>query len=185
MKKACSQIVLCRACKLRKKSHLSNVTLQWDYLSCFDCYLNQEKTKKVIFFHFWNIDKMIDHRINHIPILKSNSIIILMFSTQLNQSTDVVSFFSILSTAKVNTSSIESISSISILSVLKRHFELRYRSDFSDSLNFLIMKCMNNVINSQQILKSRSYKKTINDLNRKKWIKIMKNEINFFFINEI
>jgi hypothetical protein len=118
-------------------------------------------------------------------ILKSNSIIIFMLSSQFNLSTDVVLFFSIFSTTKINTSSIESISSISIFSVLKRHFELRYRLDSFDSLNLLIMKCMKNVINFQQILKSRSYKKTINDLSRKKWIKIMKNENNFLLINEI
>jgi hypothetical protein len=118
-------------------------------------------------------------------ILKSNSIIILMFSSQFDQSADVVSFSSVLSTAKVNTSSIESTSSISIFSALKRHFELRYRLDFFDSLKLLIMKCMKNVIDSQQILKSRSYKKTMNDSSRKKWIKIMKNENISFLINEI
>jgi hypothetical protein len=71
--------------------------------------------------------------------LKSNSIIILVFSSQSNQSIDVVSFFSILSTAKVNTSNIESILLISILSALKRHFELRYRFDFFDFLDLLII----------------------------------------------
>ncbi len=115
--------------------------------------------------------------------LKSNSIIIFMFS--FNQSIVVVSFSSVLFTAKVNTSSIESTSSISIFSALKRHFELRYRFDFFDSLNILIMKCMKNVINSQQILKSRLYKKIMNDLNRDKWLKIMKNENKSLLINEI
>jgi hypothetical protein len=38
MKKACFQIVFCRACKLRKKSYLSNATLQWNHLSCLVCY---------------------------------------------------------------------------------------------------------------------------------------------------
>jgi hypothetical protein len=90
-----------------------------------------------------------------------------------------------LSTAKVITSSIESISSISIFSVLERHLELRYRLDFTDSLNLLIMRCMKNVIDSQQILKSRSYKKTMNDSSREEWIKIIKNENIFFLINEI
>jgi hypothetical protein len=47
------------------------------------------------------------------------------------------------------------------------------------------MKCMKNVIDSQQIFKSRSYKKTINDSSRKEWIKIMKNENIFLLINEI
>jgi hypothetical protein len=86
-------------------------------------------------------------------VLKSNLIIILMFSfslsSQFDQSANVVSLFSTLSTAKVNTSSIESISSISIFSVLERHFELRYRLDFFWFLNFLIMKCIKNVIDSQ------------------------------------
>jgi hypothetical protein len=116
--------------------------------------------------------------------LKSNSIIILMFSSQLNQSADVVSFFSVFSTAEINTSSIESISSISILSALERHFELRYRFDFSDLLDLLIMRCMKNVIDSQQILKSRSYKKTMNDSSRDEWLKAMKNENKFLLINE-
>jgi hypothetical protein len=71
-----------------------------------------------------------------------------MTSSQFDQSADVVSLFSVLSTAKVNTSSIDSIFTISILSALKRHFELRYRLDFSDILNLLIMKCMKNVIDS-------------------------------------
>jgi hypothetical protein len=119
--------------------------------------------------------------------LKSNSIIIFMlsFSSQFDQSVDVVSFFSAFSTAKVNTLNIESISSISIFSALKRHFELRYRFHFFDFLNLLIMKCIKNVIDLQQVLKSRSYKKTMNDSNREKWIKIMKNENISFLINEI
>jgi hypothetical protein len=115
-------------------------------------------------------------------VLQSNSIIILMSSSQ--QSTDVVSLSSIFSTAKVNTLSIESISSTSILDALERHFELRYRFDFSDSLNLLIMKYMKNVIDSQQALKSRSYKKTMNDSNRDEWLKAMKNENKFLLINE-
>jgi hypothetical protein len=118
-------------------------------------------------------------------VIESNSIIILMSSSQLNQSTVVVWLFSTFFTAEVNTSSIELISSISILSALKRHFELRYRLDFFDSLNLLIMKCMKNVIDFQQILKSRSYKKTINDSSRDEWLKIMKNENKFLLINEI
>jgi hypothetical protein len=118
-------------------------------------------------------------------VLKSNSIIILMFSSQFDQSVDVVSLSSVLSTARVNTSNIESTSSISILSVLKRHFELRYRFDFSDLLDLLIMKCMKNVIDSQQVLKSRSYKKTMNDSSREEWIKIMKNENISLLINTI
>jgi hypothetical protein len=117
---------------------------------------------------------------------ESNSIIIFISSSQLNQSDIVVSFFSTFSTKEINTSSIESISStFSTFSVLNRHFELRYRLDFFDSLNLLIMSCMKNVIDFQQILKSRSYKKTMNDSSREEWIKIMKNENNSFLINEI
>jgi hypothetical protein len=51
-KKVCSQIVFCRICRLRKKSHLLNVTSQWNHLSCFICYLNQEKNEKDHFFSF-------------------------------------------------------------------------------------------------------------------------------------
>jgi hypothetical protein len=118
-------------------------------------------------------------------VLESNLIIILMSSLQRNQSIDVVSFFSIFSTAKANTSSIESISSISIFSALERHLELRYRLDFSDSLSLLIMKCMKNVSNFQQILKSRSYKEIMNDFSRDEWLKVMKNENKSLLINEI
>jgi hypothetical protein len=100
-------------------------------------------------------------------ILKSNLVIILIFSSQFNQSIVVVLLSSILSTAKINTFNIESISSTSsILSVLKDHLELRYHFDFSNSLNLLIMKCIKNVIDFQQIAKSLSYKKTKNDFNR-------------------
>jgi NDP-sugar pyrophosphorylase family protein len=109
-----------------------------------------------------------------------------MLSFNTNQSTVVVSLFSILSTAKINTFSIESTSSISsILNVLERHLELRYDLDFSNLLNMLIMRCMKNVIDFQQVTKSRSYKKTMNDFNRDEWLKIMKNENNFLLINEI
>jgi hypothetical protein len=118
-------------------------------------------------------------------VIESNSIIILMFSSQLNESIIVVSFFSALFTAEVNTSSIESISSISILSFLKRHSELRYRLDSFDLLDLLIMRCMKNVIDFQQTLKSRSYKKTMNNSSRDEWLKIMKNENKFLLTNEI
>ncbi len=172
MKKAYSQIGFCRICKLREKSHLSNVTSQRDHLSCFVCHLNQEKAKRLFLFISETSTKrsIIESIIfsTKRQVLKSNSIIILMFSFQLDQSTHVVLFFLILSTAKVNTSSIESISSISILSALKRHHELRYRFDFSDFLDLLIMKCMKNVIDSQQALKSRSNKKTMNDSSQEK-----------------
>jgi hypothetical protein len=87
---------------------------------------------------------------------------------------------------KINTSLNDSVSTIFlILNSLKRHFELRYRFDFSDSLNLLIMTYMQYVIDFQQIVKSRSYKKIMNDSNNDEWQKIMKNEINSFLINEI
>jgi hypothetical protein len=47
------------------------------------------------------------------------------------------------------------------------------------------MRCMKNVLNSQQILKLWSYKKIMNDFNRDEWWKIMKNENKFLLINEI
>jgi hypothetical protein len=119
-------------------------------------------------------------------ILKSNSIIILMFSFQLNHLIIVASLFSIFSSKRINKLSISSISfTFSTFNALNRHFELRYRLDFSDSLNLLIKRYMKNVIDFQQIFKFWSYKKIIDDSNRKKWIKIMKNENNFFLINEI
>jgi uncharacterized protein YqgQ len=43
---------------------------------------------------------------------------------------------------------------------------------------------MKNVIDSQQILKSRSYKKIMNDSSRDNWLKIMKNENKSLLINE-
>jgi hypothetical protein len=43
---------------------------------------------------------------------------------------------------------------------------------------------MKNVIDSQQALKSRSYKKTMNDSSRDEWLKVMKNENKSFLINE-
>jgi hypothetical protein len=44
---------------------------------------------------------------------------------------------------------------------------------------------MKNVIDFQQVLKFRSYKKAMNDSSREEWIKIMKNENNSLLINEI
>jgi hypothetical protein len=90
-----------------------------------------------------------------------NSTIIVFMSTS-KIILDASSFSSI-----VATSSIESSFSISsVRSALKRHFELRYRLDFSDSLNLLVMSCMKNVIDFNQVLKSRSYKKIMKDFNR-------------------
>jgi hypothetical protein len=176
-KKIDLKIIFDRARKIRKKSHLSNVAFQRDFLSCFVCHLNQEKTRRIIFHeNLKQINKMINLWINRNfdekQIFELNSIIIFISSSQFNQLIIVVSFFSILSTKRINTSNIESISStFSIFSVLKRHFELRYHFDFSNLLNLLIMRCMKNVIDFQLALKSRSYKKVMNDLNRKKMSK--------------
>jgi hypothetical protein len=68
------------------------------------------------------------------------------------------SFFSL----NVATLSIKSYSSTSLTcNALKKHFEFRYYFDFSDSLNLLIINCMKSVIDFNQILKSRLYKKII------------------------
>ncbi len=191
MKKICFKIVFCHVCKLREKSHLLNAASQWNHLSCLVCHLNQKKPKKSFFVIFETSTKrsIIESIVfsTKKQALKSNSIIILVFLSQFNQSVDVILLFSVFSTTKVNTLNIELISSIlsiSIFSVLKRHFELRYRLDSFDFLNILIIRCMKNVIDSQQALKSQSYKKTMNDLSRDKWLKIMKNENKSFLINE-
>ncbi len=114
--------------------------------------------------------------------LESNLVTILI-SIQISQSASM-SFSS--SITEINTSLSDFVSTISLaLNSLKRHFELRYRLDFSDSLELLIMRCMKNVIDSQQALKSRSYKKAMNDSSREEWVKIMKNENNSLLINEI
>jgi hypothetical protein len=158
------------------------------YRVSFVTWIKKKRKKSLLFISETSTKRSITKSIilsTKKQVLKSNSIIILMSSSQFDQSIDVVSLSSILSTAKVNTSSIESISSISILSALKRHFKLRYRLDSFDLLDLLIMKCMKNVIDSQQVLKSRSYKKTMNDSSREEWVKIMKNENIFFLINEI
>jgi hypothetical protein len=116
-------------------------------------------------------------------VLKSNSMTILI-STQISQSA-AVSFSSSSTIIEINTFFSDSASTILLtLNSLKRHFELRYRLSFFDSLNLLIMRCMQNVTNSQQILKSRSYKKVMNDFNRDDWLKVMKNENKFLLINE-
>jgi hypothetical protein len=79
-------------------------------------------------------------------VLKSNSMTILI-STQIFQSTVVSLSFSTLIT-EINTFFSDSVSTIfSILNSLKRHFELRYRLSSFDSLNLLIMRCIQNVTN--------------------------------------
>jgi hypothetical protein len=85
----------------------------------------------------------------------------------------------------IATSSIKSDFSISSTrNALKKHFELRYRFDFLDLLNLLMMNCMQSVIDFNQTLKSRSYKKIMKNFSRDKWIMIMKNENNFLLINK-
>jgi hypothetical protein len=87
--------------------------------------------------------------------------------------------------SNVATLSIESDFSISSTrSALKKHLELRYRLNFFDSLNLLIISCMKSVINLNQILKSRLYKQIMKNFNRNKWITIMKNENNFLLTNK-
>jgi hypothetical protein len=116
--------------------------------------------------------------------LKLNSITILI-SIQTSQA-ETSSFSLSSSITEINTSFSDFASMIFLVfNSLERHFELHYRLDSFDFLNLLIMKCMKNVIDSQQALKSRSYKKTMNDSNREEWIKIMKNENIFFLINDI
>ncbi len=189
MKKTRSQIVLCRTCKLREKSHLSNVTSQWDHLSCFVCYVNQEKAKRIISFHFWNIDKTIDHEINH----------------TFDEKTCFEIEFDNHSHAFVSTRSINWCRLIlfNTLNNERKHIKhrvnfvnfdsQRHKTSFRITLSFRFFwssksfdhEMQKNVIDSQQVLKSRSYKKTMNDSNREEWIKIMKNENIFFLINEI
>jgi hypothetical protein len=72
-----------------------------------------------------------------------------------------------------------------VLNSLKRHFELRYRLNSFDSLNLLIMKCIQNVTNAQHSLEFRSYKEIMSDFNRDEWQKVMKNENKSLLINEI
>jgi hypothetical protein len=87
------------------------------------------------------------------------------------------------SSSDIATSSIDSEFSISSTrSALKRLFELRYRLDFLDSLNLLVISCMKSVIDFNQVSKSRSYKKIMKNFNRVKWITIMKNENNSFLV---
>jgi hypothetical protein len=90
----------------------------------------------------------------------------IFISIQIFQSTIISSSF-LSSITEINTLFNDIVSTIFlILNSLKRHSELRYRLNFFDSLSLLIMKCMQNVTNFQQILKSRSYKKIMNDLDR-------------------
>jgi hypothetical protein len=116
--------------------------------------------------------------------LKSNSITIFI-SIQISQAkTSSFSFSS--SIIEINTSFNDSVSMIFLIfNSLKFYFELRYRLNSFDSLNLLIMRCMQNVTNFQHALKSRSYKEIMNDFYRDEWLKIMKNENKFLLINEI
>ncbi len=98
-------------------------------------------------------------------ILKSISMTILI-SIEIFQST-IASLSLSSSITEINTLFRDFVSTTLLaLNSLKRHFELRYRLNFFDSLSLLIMRCMQNVTNFQQTLKSRSYKKIMNDLTR-------------------
>jgi hypothetical protein len=117
-------------------------------------------------------------------ILKSNSITIFISIQNFQTKTSSLSFFS--SITEINTSFSDFVfMTLLIFNSLKRHFELRYRLNSFNSFDLLIMRCMQNVTNFQHILKSRSYKKTLNDFNRDEWLKIMKNENKFLLTNEI
>jgi hypothetical protein len=116
--------------------------------------------------------------------LKSNSITILI-STQTSQA-ETSSFSLSSSITEINTSFNDFASMILLIfNSLKRHFELRYRLNSIDSLSLLIMRCMQNVTNSQHALKSRSYKEIMNDFSRDEWLKVMKNENKSLLTNEI
>jgi hypothetical protein len=117
-------------------------------------------------------------------VLKLNSITIFI-SIQIFQ-VKTSSFSLSSSIIEINTSFNDFVSMISLIfNSLKRHFELRYRLNSFNSLNLLIMKCMQNVTNFQHALKFRSYKKIMNDFDRDEWLKIMKNENKSFLTNEI
>jgi hypothetical protein len=116
--------------------------------------------------------------------LKLNSMTIFI-SIQISQA-KTSSFSFSLSITEINTLFNDYASIIFLtLNSLKRHFELRYRLNFFNSLNLLIMKCMQNVTKSKHVLKSRLYKKIMNNFNHDEWLKIMKNENKFLLINEI
>ncbi len=112
-------------------------------------------------------------------IQKNSSIIIIFMST--SKIILKTSFFSF----NITMSSIKSrLSILSTRNALKKHFVLRYRLNFFDSLNLLMMSYMKNAIDLNQILKSCSYKKIMKNFDRNNWITIMKNENNFFLINK-
>jgi glycosyltransferase involved in cell wall biosynthesis len=118
-----------------------------------------ESTKKHVFetiesFAKKQVVKSIQKKFSIIIIFMSTSRIILKMS--------FLSF-------NIATSNIKSdFSTSSTRSALKRHFELRYRLDFLNSLKLSMMSCMKNVINLNQILKSRSYQKIMKNFNRDK-----------------
>jgi hypothetical protein len=153
IKKACFQIVFCRICKLRKKSHLSNVTSQWNHLSCLVCYVNQEKAKKILFFHFWNINKTIDHWINHIFDEKTNSEIEFDNHFHVFVSTRSSNWcrFTLFNTLNSESKHIKHrINFVNLDSQRSRtSFRVTLSSRLFNFLNLLIMKCMKNVIDSQ------------------------------------
>jgi hypothetical protein len=119
-------------------------------------------------------------------VLESNSITILISIQTSQAKTSSLSSSLSSSIIEINTSFSDFVSMISLaLNSLERHLELRYRLDSSDSLNLLIMKCMQNVTNSQHAFKLWSYKEIMNDFSRDEWLKVMKNENKFLLTNEI
>ncbi len=176
--------------KYKKKSHLSNVTLQRDlYRVLFVIWIKKKHSHNVEISIETSSKRSIFESINSSTkrqVLKSNSMTILI-STQISQLASASLSLTLSSSiTEINTSSSDSVSTTSlVLNSLKRHLELRYRLNFFDSLNLLIMRCMQNVTDFQQTLKLRSYKKAMNDLNRDEWLKVMKNENRFLLINDI
>jgi hypothetical protein len=74
MKEIDLKIVFDCACRIRKRSHLSNAASQRNHLSCLVCHLNQEKTWRIIRWNRkWSISKTINYWINRIFDEKTSS----------------------------------------------------------------------------------------------------------------
>jgi hypothetical protein len=140
--------------------------------------------------HFWNIDKTIDYRINHVLDEKTNFKI--EFDNHSHAFVSVQSInrcrFILLSTIHNENQHIKHRVRVNFVNLDFQRFKASFRITlssrflwFSKSSDYEVHeKCQN----SQQILKSRSYKKIMNDSSRDKWLKIMKNENKFLLINE-
>jgi hypothetical protein len=116
-------------------------------------------------------------------VVESFFVIILVLASISKSTQSFVAFVFLLSTTTINTSIIAFAFS-QIFSALERHFEFRYRLDSSDSFKLLIMNCMKNVIDFDQSLKLRLYKEIMKNIDRDKWITIIKNQNNLLLINE-